>query len=139
MNQHLGYRCRLLGAPLTPVVHIVDDERPVRNAIARLLRAAGYDVAVYASGQQLLDQLPEIRQPGCILMDMLMPGVNGLEVQEHLEKVGSTLPILFMTGSEEQIQSRPEDFLAKPFSKEELLNAIERTVKPKDRSEICGT
>ena len=111
-----------------PCVHVVDDERSVRNAIARLLRVAGYVVVVYESGQQLLDRLPEIRQPGCILIDMLMPGVNGLAVQEHLAKIGSTLPILFMTGSDKAAQSGPKEFLLKPFSKEELLNAIERVL-----------
>ena len=112
-----------------PCVHVVDDERSVRNAIARLLRVAGYVVVVYESGQQLLDRLPEIRQPGCILIDMLMPGVNGLAVQEHLAKIGSTLPILFMTGSDNAAQSGPKEFLLKPFSKEELLNAIERVLR----------
>ena len=67
-------------------VHIVDDEPSVRKAVARLLRAAGYDVAVYESAERLLDQLPENQEPGCILLDILMPGVNGLAVQERLKE-----------------------------------------------------
>ena len=112
------------------VVHVVDDEPSVRKAVSRLLRAAGYDVAIYESAEQLLDHLPEKGESGCILLDLLMPGVSGLAMQERLERIGSALPVVFMTGSVEPIQGRAEGFLKKPVSKDELLDAIERAIRP---------
>ena len=112
------------------VVHVVDDELSVRKAVSRLLRAAGYDVAIYESGEQLLDRLPEKGESGCILLDLLMPGVSGLAMQERLERIGSELPVVFMTGSVEPIQDGAEGFLKKPVSKDELLDAIERAIRP---------
>jgi FixJ family two-component response regulator len=117
-----------LGVPNLPTVHIVDDEPSVRKAVGRLLRAAGYVVAAYESAEQLLDQLPEKRESGCILLDVLMPGVNGVMLQERLKEAGSALPIVFMTGSVERIEGGTESFLRKPVSKERLLDAIERTL-----------
>jgi FixJ family two-component response regulator len=118
----------VLGVPNLPTVHVVDDEPSVRKAVSRLLRAAGYDVAIYESAEQLLDRLPEKSESGCILLDVLMPGASGPAMRERLERIGSTLPILFMTGSVEPIEGDPEAFLKKPVSKEELLNAIERAL-----------
>jgi FixJ family two-component response regulator len=113
---------------LSSIVHIVDDEPSVRKAIGRLLRLAGYDVAIYESAEHLLHQLPENQESGCILLDMLMPDVTGLALQERLKKVGSTLPIVFMTGSVDRSERGTEDFLKKPVSKETLLDAIERAL-----------
>jgi len=111
-----------------PTVHIVDDESSVRKAVGRLLLTIGYDVALYESAEQLLDQLPKQTERGCILLDILMPGINGLAVRERLKQVGSALPIVFMTGSVERIEGGTEDFLKKPVSKDELLDAIERAL-----------
>jgi FixJ family two-component response regulator len=99
---------------LPTVVHVVDDEPSVRKAVSRLLRAAGYAVAVYESAEQLLDH---------------MPGVNGLTVQERLERIGSAMPIVFMTGSVEPTQGGADGLLKKPVSKEKLLDAIERALR----------
>ena len=110
------------------VIHVVDDDPSVRKAISRLLRAAGYDVAVYGSAEQLLDQLPEQRGTGCILLDVVMPGLDGLAAKKRLKTIGSSLPIVFMTGSTEPIESGETDFLRKPVSKEELLDAVERAL-----------
>jgi len=113
---------------LSTVVHIVDDEPSVRKAVSRLLRAAGYTVAVYESAEQLLDRLPEQSEPGCVVLDIVMPGINGLTMQERLQRAGSALPIVFMTGSAEPIQGVAASFLQKPVSKEKLLDAIERAL-----------
>jgi FixJ family two-component response regulator len=113
---------------LPTVVHVVDDEPAVRKAVGRLLRAAGYDVAVYESAKHLLDHLPEKSESGCILLDVLMPDVNGVVMQERLKRIGSALPVVFMTGSTEPIQGDAEAVLKKPVSKEELLDAIERAL-----------
>ena len=110
------------------VIHVVDDDPSVGKAISRLLRAAGYDVAVYGSAEQLLDQLPGQRGTGCILLDVVMPGLDGLAAKKRLKTIGSSLPIVFMTGSTEPIESGETDFLRKPVSKEELLDAVERAL-----------
>ncbi len=117
----------------TPVIHIVDDEPSFRTAVARLLRASGYQVALYDSGEQFLEKLPRA-EPGCILLDMRMAGVGGLEVQARLSKQGNILPIVFLTGhgdipgSVRAIKAGAEDFLSKPVSKAKLLEAVERAL-----------
>jgi FixJ family two-component response regulator len=112
-----------------PIIHIVDDEAPVRRAISRLLRASGYRVAVYESVEQLLDRLPRERGPGCILLDVLMPDGNGLAARERLMNVGVTLPVVFMTGAAEPIPGDAENILFKPVLKDDLLHAIERALQ----------
>ena len=109
------------------IVHIVDDDASVRTAISRLLQAAGYDVAVYESAEQLLARLPEQSEPGCILLDVVMPGLSGPELQDYLRKLGSTLPIVFMTGSAEPTAS--QDPLIKPVPMHRLLDAIEDALR----------
>jgi FixJ family two-component response regulator len=96
--------------------------------MSRPLQAAGYAVAVYESAEQLLDHLPRKSEFGCILLDVLMPGGNGCTVRERLERKGLALPIVFMTGSVETVQGGAENFLKKPVSKQELLDAIERAL-----------
>ena len=77
-------------------VHIVDDDVSFRTAIARRLKNAGYEVAVYPSAQDLLDRLPSESESGCILLDVRIPGLSGPELQERLSELGSTLPIVFL-------------------------------------------
>ena len=80
------------------VVHIVDDDASFRTAMERRLKQAGYEVAVYASAQPLLDRLPSESIPSCILVDVRIPQLSGPELQERLSELGSTLPIIFLTG-----------------------------------------
>jgi FixJ family two-component response regulator len=102
-------------------------------AIARLLRAAGYQVALYESGQQLLANPPST-EAGCILLDMRMPELDGIEVQERLNEIGCSLPIIFLTGhgsvetSVQVVKAGAEDVLTKPVSKPVLFEAIERAL-----------
>ena len=116
-----------------PVIHVVDDDAPFRTAVARLLRAAGYQVALYKSGDHLLASPPG-SGPGCILLDMRMSGLSGLELQDRLAKLNSILPIVFLTGhgsipmSVQAIKAGAEDFLSKPVSKKTLLEAVERAL-----------
>ena len=79
-------------------VHIVDDDASFRTAMERRLTKAGYEVATYASAQHLLDRLPSESVPSCVLLDVRIPGVSGPELQERLSELGSTLPIIFLTG-----------------------------------------
>jgi FixJ family two-component response regulator len=115
-------------------VHVVDDDASFRIAIERRLKKAGYDVATYGTAQQLLDRLPGDGAPGCILLDVQIPGLTGPELQERLGQLGSVLPIVFLTGhgdipmSVRAIKAGAEDFLTKPISSGDLLHAIEKAL-----------
>jgi FixJ family two-component response regulator len=119
---------------LPGIVHVVDDDASFRTAIERRLKKAGYVVATYPSAQQLLDRLPDDNEPGCILLDVQIPGLSGPELQGRLAEVGSTLPIVFLTGHADTqttvrtIKAGAEDFLTKPVPSELLLQAIERAL-----------
>ena len=115
------------------LIHVVDDDLPFRAAVARLLRASGYQVALHESGEQFLRNPPG-DAPGCILLDMRMTGLDGLELQDRLKRMDSILPIVFLTGhgdiptSVRAIKAGAEDFLSKPVSKDTLLEAVERAL-----------
>ena len=116
------------------LVHVIDDDASFRTAVERRLKLAGYDVETYASAQQLLDRLPGAEKPGCILLDVQMPGLNGLDLQSRLIERGSILPIVFVTGYADTpatvraIKAGAEDFLTKPASSALLIDAIERAM-----------
>ncbi|WP_441241806.1 response regulator transcription factor [Tardiphaga sp. 768_D3_N2_1] len=116
------------------LVHVVDDDASYRTAIERRLKVAGYEVAVYASATQLLDQMPFNVRPGCILLDVQMPGLSGLELQSQLTELGSSMPIVFVTAHLDAativqvIKAGAEDFLTKPVTSEQLIDAIERAL-----------
>src|SRR5580692_4005878 len=116
-----------------PVIHIVDDDASFRKAISRLLTVSGFEVAEYESAAVFLGAIAEAR-PGCILLDVQMPTLNGLQLQQELAKLSRSWPIIFMTGhgdiptSVRAIKAGAEDFLSKPVSKQILLEAIERAL-----------
>ena len=116
------------------IVHVVDDDTSFRTAIERRLKQAGYEVETYSSAQHLLDRPPGVERPGCILLDVKMPGLSGLELQDRLTQLGSILPIVFVTGYSDipttvrAIKAGAEDFLTKPASSEQLIAAIERAL-----------
>jgi RNA polymerase sigma factor (sigma-70 family) len=116
-------------------VHVVDDDASFRTAIERRLKHAGYEVETHSSAQHLLDRLPGgVEKPGCILLDLKMPGMDGLELQDRLTVLGSALPIVFVTGHSDipttvrAIKAGAEDFLTKPIPSEQLIAAIERAL-----------
>ena len=115
-------------------VHVVDDDASFRTAIERRLKKAGFAVATYPSAQHLLDRLPSENEPGCILLDVRIPGLSGPELQGRLSELGSTLPIVFLTGHPDvpttvrTIKAGAEDFLTKPVSSDKLLQAVERAI-----------
>ena len=115
-------------------VHVVDDDASFRTAIARGLQKAGYEVVTYPSAQHFLDRMPSESELGCILLDVRIPGLSGPELQCRLSELGSTLPIVFLTGYADvpttvrTIKAGAEDFLTKPVSSDELLQAIERAI-----------
>ena len=116
------------------LVHVVDDDASFRTAIERRLKHAGYEVETYSSAQHLLDRQPGAEKPGCILLDVQMSGMNGLELQYRLNDLGSILPIVFVTGHSDipttvrAIKAGAEDFLTKPIPSEQLIAAIERAM-----------
>jgi FixJ family two-component response regulator len=116
-----------------PVIHVVDDDASFRNAISRLLNVSGYEVADYESATSFLCTLEDAK-PGCILLDVQMPDLGGLQLQDELAKLSRGWPIIFMTGhgdiptSVRAIKAGAEDFLSKPVSKQTLLEAIERAL-----------
>jgi FixJ family two-component response regulator len=119
---------------LLGLVHVVDDDASFRTAIERRLKHAGYEVETYSSAQHLLDRPPGVEKPGCILLDVQMPGLNGLELQDRLIELGSILPIVFVTGHSDisttvrAIKAGAEDFLTKPIPSEQMIDAIERAL-----------
>src|SRR3984893_11628930 len=116
-----------------PIVHVVDADAPFRSAIARLLGASVYQVALDGSASELLEKLPD-GDPGCILLDVKMSGFSGPQLQDRLCELGHRLPIVFLTGhgdvptSVRAIKAGAEDFLTKPVPKKNLLAAIERAL-----------
>jgi len=116
-----------------PTVHIVDDDAPFRTAIRRVLEASGYRVALFDSAEQLLAK-PPASEPGCILLDVRMPGLSGPQLQERLAALGNRLPIVFLTGhgdipmSVQAIKAGAEDFLTKPVAREKLVASVERAL-----------
>jgi len=116
-----------------PVLHVIDDDASFRTAIGRLLRASGYEVVLYQSGDEFLES-PRREEPGCILLDIRMPGLSGLELQDRLRRMDSILPIVFLTGhgdiptSVRAIKAGAEDLLSKPVEKKVLIEAIERAL-----------
>jgi FixJ family two-component response regulator len=110
-------------------VYIVEDDPPFLKSMVRLLRAAGYRVAACASAHSFLARAA-IRRPACLLLDVQLPDIDGLNLQQRLIESGSSLPIIFMTGhgnipmSVQAMKKGAVDFLPKPFEARDLLSAV---------------
>jgi FixJ family two-component response regulator len=115
-------------------IHIIDDDDALRTALGRLLGACGYAVSTYESGDAFV-RSETGTEAGCILLDVDMPGLSGLQLQDLLRARGSILPIVFLTGngdiamSVRAIKAGAEDFLSKPIGKDALLDAIGRAMQ----------
>lgn len=130
-----------LGLPIRPrdtvtatsVIHIVDDDESLRTALQRLLQAAGHQIKAYASAGEFLLQ-PPADQPGCLLLDLRMPGPSGLELQEALARHDVQLPVIFLTGHGDlatgvrAMKAGAVDFLTKPVERDTLLDAVNRAL-----------
>jgi len=120
-----------------PTVFVVDDDPAVLKSLSRLLRSARLDVATFSSPREFLERHDRCA-PGCLVLDVAMPGLNGLELQEALAAKGSELPIIFLTGhgdipmSVQAMKRGALDFLTKPVNDEDLLKAVHVAIE-KDR------
>ena len=118
---------------LAPTVYVVDDDLDVLKAIARLLESSGLNVATFASPHQFL-QSYDRNAPGCLLLDLALPGLNGLDVQRVLEQQASVLPIVFLTGrgdiaaSVQAMKHGAADFLTKPIDDTALIAAVQEAL-----------
>jgi two-component system, LuxR family, response regulator FixJ len=121
------------------LVHLVDDDEAIRRSAGFMLKTAGMHVRTYENGVELLKSAPNL-EPGCILLDIRMPGMDGLEVQEALKARGVALPVIIMTGhgdvslAVQAMKAGAVDFIEKPFEKAVLLSAIEQGVERLKRS-----
>lgn len=118
---------------LQSIVLVVDDDQSMRTALTYLFRSMNFDVAVFSSAPELLQsKLPDI--PSCLVLDIRLPGVSGLEFQDTLAKAGMHIPIVFMTGhgdipmSVRAMKAGAIDFLTKPFRDQDMLDAVTRAL-----------
>ena len=115
------------------VVHVIDDDADVRQSLAFLLSTAGLAVRVHDSAVAFLKALPEIRD-GCVVTDIRMPGIDGLELQRRLGELKRRLPVIVMTGhgdvplAVEAMKAGAVDFIEKPFVDRQLLERVQRAV-----------
>ena len=120
-----------------PTVFIVDDDAGVRKALVRLMRAHGRQALDFASADEFW-RARDPQSPGCLVLDMSMPGIDGLDLQRKLDEAGIPLPIIFITGhgtipaSVQAIKAGAIDFLTKPVSQDTLLRAVDAAIE-KDR------
>jgi FixJ family two-component response regulator len=125
---------------LPSVVYIVDDDLSFQTAIRRRLQLAGYEVQIYSSAEQFMDQQPDDSRLGCLLVDVKIPGLGGPELQARLHEAGSTLPVVFVSADNDintvvqTVKAGAEDFLLKPVTSDVLLAAIERAIARHDVS-----
>jgi len=128
----------VLMTELPPIIYVVDDDRDVLKAIERLLESVGYEVAAFPSPQQFLER-HDRSAAGCLVLDLEMPGLSGLELQGILERQASYLPIIFLTGrgdiaaSVQAMKHGASDFLTKPVD-DALLIATIRDALTRDRA-----
>ena len=124
---------------VSPTVYVVDDDPSVLKSLSRLLRSAHLAVATFASPREFLDR-HDPRAPGCLVLDVAMPGLDGLQLQSALIAQGSAMPIIFLTGhgdvpmSVQAMKRGAVDFLTKPVNDDDLLQAI-RLAMDKNRRE----
>lgn len=122
------------------LIHLVDDDEAIRRSAGFMLKTSGFRVETYESGVELLKDAAKL-EPGCILLDIRMPGMDGLEVQQALKDKGVTLPVIIMTGhgdvslAVQAMKAGAIDFIEKPFEKALLMSAVEQAFDRLSRAE----
>ena len=123
----------------TGLVRFVDDDEAVRRSVGSLMRSAGFEVELFASAQEFLDA-PPTKAPCCAILDVRLPGLNGLECQRRLTARNDGVPVIFLTGhgdisiSVRAMKSGAFEFLTKPFQDDELIDAVRLAIE-RDRQE----
>jgi len=125
------------------VVHLVDDDASVRRSVGFMLKTSGHQVQTYDSGAELLKNIAQLEQ-GCILLDIRMPGMDGLEVQQALQESGVGLPVIIMTGhgdvalAVKAMKAGAVDFIEKPFEKIALFSSLDEGFRRLSQKEVTG-
>lgn len=120
---------------LTPLVIVVDDDSSLRRALVFLLESVGWKVIAYDSAEKLLAGLDDLTQPGCLILDIRMPVMSGLELQRALNERDIRLPIIFLTGhadvsvAVQAMKFGAFDFIEKPFKDQTLLDAVSNAIR----------
>src|SRR6266508_207356 len=133
---------------IAPLIYVVDDDASVREALRSLIRSVGLRVEAFASAQEFLTH-PQADAPSCLVLDVQLPGLSGLDLQQELAKADIQIPIVFLTGhgdipmSVRAIKAGALEFLTKPFNDEDLLDAIQqgiaRDLRARQPNEDTGT
>src|ERR1700752_278672 len=125
------------------IVYVIDDDLSMRTAIKELIEAVGLNCQTFGSGQELLDvTLPDV--PGCLVLDVRLPGLSGLHIQRELNERGTQIPIIFITGhgdipmSVAAMKAGAVEFLTKPFRDQDLLDAIKQASGSVDSTRARG-
>jgi FixJ family two-component response regulator len=131
-------------SPITevkPTVFVIDDDASVRRSLTRLLGSMGYEAETFASARLFLAR-QHFDGVGCILLDVRMPGMSGMDLQEELRQADNRLPIVFITGhgdipmSVQAMKRGAADFLTKPFDDEQLLDAVKKAIEKDSRAKL---
>jgi FixJ family two-component response regulator len=126
------------------LVAIVDDDPSVRRGLQRLIRSAGWKVETFASAQEFLDRPPAI-SPSCLVLDLQLPGLSGLDLQQRMADLGLDIPVVFLTGqgnipaSVKAMKAGAIEFLTKPVDEQNLLKAIEEAIERDRRTRLQQT
>jgi two-component system response regulator FixJ len=116
-------------AKLDPIIFVVDDDEAVRLSTEMLIRSMGLRVESFEAAAEFLEDF-DPQQPGCLILDIRMPGMSGLELQEHLNEIGATIPVVFVTGHGDvpmavnAMKAGAVDFIQKPFRDQELIDRV---------------
>ena len=126
---------------LVPTVFVIDDDASIRKSLSRLLRSAGYSAETFSCAEEFLGR-EHFDGVGCLILDVQMPGLSGMDLQEELTKADYQMPIVFITGhgdipmSVQAMQKGAVDFLVKPFDDKQLLQAIESAVEKDKQARV---
>jgi FixJ family two-component response regulator len=117
-----------------PIVFVVDDDPSIRESLSLLLSSAGYSVATFASAKEFLESEHSTSGPACLVLDVKMPGLSGLDLQQELTSMNYIIPVIFITGhgdipmSVQAMKKGAIDFLPKPFDDNDLLDAVKEAL-----------
>jgi FixJ family two-component response regulator len=129
-----------VGADVEPIVFVVDDDQSVREGIQSLLTSAGFSVGTFPTAKMFLNH-PRPDRPACVILDVRMPGLDGLDLQRELTKIGVSIPIIFVTAhgnvrmTAQAMKAGAVEFLTKPFREQELIDAVRESIG-RDRMEL---